>query len=292
MRSGSPSISTRLGKVSALSWLARFYVRHTANRKIATYRKRIVHHSYGLHQLAVSLEDPVAEDWYDHDWPVTPELACLSRSRLGPGARVFDLGAHQGVVALMLARFVGSGGQVIAVEAERHNFEVAVRNKSLNEATNLEILHAAGAATDGWVHFKGGLNGAVARRGRVGLARVPTLSVDRLAERYGSPDLVFIDVEGYEHEVLRGARHTLDGGETDFFVEVHVDYGLEDLGGSAQSVIEYFDPGRFRLLVSPAAGELDHYRFGELAHHTDLLTSRFFLIALADRGRSVASVSA
>jgi FkbM family methyltransferase len=272
-----------LANLSAVAWPARFYFRHTADRKIASYSNHVVHHSYGGHQLAISLEDPVAEDWYDHDWPLMPELARLRASRLRSGARVFDLGAHQGVVAMILARLVGPDGQVVAVEAERHNFEVALTNRNLNAASNVEILHAAAGAGEDSLYFRGGLNGAVASSGRFGLARVPAVSVDRLAELYGTPDVVFVDVEGYEQEVLRGAARTLTGGETDFFVEVHVGYGLESLGGSASSVLERFDPNRFRRLVSPARGEREEYSFRELDERPDLLDERFFLVALADR---------
>lgn len=274
-------IDPRLANVRALAWPARLYFRGTADYKIAAYGNRIVSHSYGGHRLSISLEDPVAESWYDHDWPLMPELSCLCGSRLRTGARVFDLGAHQGVVALILARLVASSGQVVAVEAERHNFEVAVRNRDLNEASNLEILHAAGGAADGSLYFRGGLNGAVANAGRVGLARVPAVSIDGLAERYGVPDVVFIDVEGYENEVLRGGTHTLAAGKTDFFVEVHVGYGLESLGGSAQAVIDHFDPDRFRRLASPGGSERDEYRFCEVNERPHLLADRFFLISLA-----------
>jgi FkbM family methyltransferase len=281
-RARAASARARLANLSAVAWPARFYFRHTADRKIASYRNHVVQHSYAGHQLAISLEDPVAEDWYDHDWPLIPELACLRRSRLRSGARVFDLGAHQGVVALILARMVGPAGQVVAVEAERHNFKVALTNRNLNGAPNLEILHAAAGAADGSLYFRGGLNGTVASGGHVGLARVPSVSVDGLAERYGTPDVVFIDVEGYEQEVLRGAARTLAAGSTDFFVEVHVGYGLESLGGSVGSVLEQFDPSRFRRLVSPARGEREEYSFHELDERPDLLEDRCFLIGLAD----------
>jgi FkbM family methyltransferase len=267
-----------------MAWLARLHFRRAIRHEISAYRNRVTSHSYGGQEFLVSLEDPVAEAWYDHEWPLTPELACLSSSRLTRGARVFDLGAHQGVVALMLSRLVGPEGQVVAVEAERHNFEVAVRNRDLNGASNLELIHAAGGAGEGRLHFSGGLNGTVADRGWVGHARVRSLSVDALVDRYGSPAVVFIDVEGYEHEVLRGSRRTLAAGNTDFFVEVHVGHGLEDLGGSAQSVLDHFDDTRFRLLISPARGELERYEFGALDEHTELLADRFFLIALAGAG--------
>jgi FkbM family methyltransferase len=274
-------IDPGLANVSAVSWLTRFYFRHTTNYKIATYRNRVIQRSYGGYPLTISLEDPVADGWYDHDWPLMPELLRLKHSRLRPGARVFDVGAHQGIVALILARLVGPTGQVVAVEAERHNADVATRNRDLNQASNLEIVHAAGGTTDGSLYFRNGLNGAVASKGHVGLARVPAVSIDGLAERYGAPNVVFIDVEGYEHEVLRGATRTLAAGNTDFFVEVHVGYGLESRGGSAASVIEHFDADRYQLLASPPGGEREEYEFAALVERPELLGSRFYLLALA-----------
>jgi FkbM family methyltransferase len=238
-----------------------------------------VKHNYGGVDLTVSIEDPVGEEWYDHDWPVPPEVAALAGSRLKPGARVFDLGAHQAVVALMLSRLVGEKGEVFALEAERHNFEVADRNRALNAAGNLTVLHAAAAAEPGELSFTGGLNGNVLEGG--GGVRVTACSVDSLAERYGAPDVVFIDVEGFEHEVLRGAERTLSAGRTDFFVEVHVGYGLESLGGSAQAVLQHFGPDRYTRLVSPARSELEHYELEPIEDRPGILSERFFLVSLA-----------
>jgi FkbM family methyltransferase len=271
----------RLANVGAIAWLARIRFRWSIRRRIERYRNRVAHHSYGGHDLAISLEDPVAEQWYDHDWPLTPELACLGQSRLKPGARVFDLGAHQAVVALIISRLVGPQGRVVALEAERHNFDVASRNKALNDAGNLEVVHAAAGGEDGWLNFTGGLNGSVVTDGGLGGARTRSRTVDSLAEEHGPPDVVFIDVEGFEHEVLRGAEKTLEAGMTDFFVEVHVGYGLEDLGGSAQEIVDYFGQPRYNVLVSPARGELEQYELGSLEGRAGLLAERFFLVALA-----------
>ena len=76
-------------------------------------------HNYGAGTLKVLLVDPLSEGWYDVDWAELPEIAALRNSLLRPGARVFDLGAHQGVVAMMLAREVGERGLIVAVEATR-----------------------------------------------------------------------------------------------------------------------------------------------------------------------------
>src|SRR4051812_12754503 len=73
------------------------------SRLINGYETRTVSHVYCGFPLQVSLEDRVAEEWYDSDWPGSRELSKLAPR---PGQVVFDLGAHQAVVALILARMV------------------------------------------------------------------------------------------------------------------------------------------------------------------------------------------
>src|SRR5947209_4100963 len=82
--------------------------------------------------------------------------------------RVFDLGAHQGVIARMIAAQVRPGGRVLAVEAEPHNAKVARRNAELNDAENLLVVHAAGAERSGTLSFGEGLNGSVDERAATG----------------------------------------------------------------------------------------------------------------------------
>src|SRR5262245_30847773 len=116
---------------------------------LSRFQRRRVRHNYGGHEFEIELVDPMGAGWYDHDWPELAEIAFLKRHRLRPGARVFDIGAHQCVVALMLAKTVGAEGQVVAVEANPVNCAAGEQNKKLNGAANCTILHAAGAAASG-----------------------------------------------------------------------------------------------------------------------------------------------
>lgn len=248
--------------------------RWRAARNAARYRTREVSHTYGGTALRLLVADSLAESWYDHDWPPLPELERLRDHGLVAGARVFDIGAHQGVVALMLADAVGPAGQVVAVEAEPHNVRVAVRNRALNAAANVEVLHAAGAAKTGSVRFSESLNGQVAMRGgRWGTVEVCAVTIDELATRYGPPDVAVVDVEGFEGEVLAGAARTIAERRTTFLVEVHVGHGLDR---PAEQIVAAFGPF-YRLLVAPATGDTDCFR--DYASGADVLEDRFFLIA-------------
>lgn len=254
--------------------LYRIYRQRRIAASVASYSPRQVRHTYGGVALAVELTDDLAEGWYDHDWPALPEIERLRRYGLLPGARVFDIGAHQGIVALMLADAVGASGRIIAVEAEPHNARAAERNRVLNGADNVEVIHAAGAASVGSVLFAEGLNGRVQDGGsRWGKVEVPTVTVDHLARIYGTPALVMIDVEGFEGQVLEGASHTIAAGRSTFLVEMHVGHGLNR---PVSQVIASFGSG-YELLVAPTDRQTDE--FEAYAEGTPAVDDRFFLIA-------------
>jgi len=247
-------------------------------RKVARFPARRVQHLYGGHRLEIQLLDGLAAGWYDHDWEELPEIAVLRSHRLKPGARVFDLGAHQGVVALMLAREVGPEGQVIAVEANPHNQRVALLNRDLNNSPQIQVVHAAVADTRGTLVFNQGLNGQVDDgEGAWGEIEVASRTIDDLAREYGTPDVLFIDVEGFECHALRGAKETLES-RPDCFVEVHVNHGLEKFGGSVDSVLQFFPRDEYQFQI--AQENHNQGRFEPYQPESPLIKDRFFLLAL------------
>jgi FkbM family methyltransferase len=249
------------------------------------FRKRVVTHTYGGHPLRVEIRSPYGE-MYDKDWPVLGEIAFLERhGSLRPGARVFNLGANHGVIAMMLAAWVGPEGEVIALEADPWLAAGAERNARLNELGQLVAVHAAVGREDGEIRF-GAYGDVDDGSGRFGRVRVPALSIDSLAARHGSPDLVFMDVEGYELEALRGAERTL-AERPDWFVEVH-GADLPRYGGSVEEVIGtlrgrgYDCYGAWDDLGTLPDGEfVSLTQFRPLEEMEDELEGRrFFLVAL------------
>jgi FkbM family methyltransferase len=240
----------------------------------AHYQRRRVRHNYGGHQLEVELVDPMGAGWYDHDWPELPEITLLKQHGLRPGARVFDIGAHQCVVALMLSKAVGPQGFVLAVEASPENCAAGEQNRKLNGIENCRILHAAGAAKSGTLTFNRGSNGQVDDgSGEWGQIQVDAYSVDDLTDRFGPPDVVFIDVEGFECELLRGAQKTL-AGKPNCFVEMHVKAGLEKFGGSVSQALSLFPAGYEFFAAAPDRP------FVPFDEDSAIVLDRFFLIAI------------
>lgn len=249
------------------------------SRLVRRFPTRIVEHTFGGHRLKVALVDPLSAGWYDRDWPVLPEVHLLKESRLRPGARVFNLGAHQALVAMMLARETGPDGQVIAVEPVPHNAQAAVRNRDLNGVGHLTILEAAVGAHSGTIQLRDGLQAQI-----VGESGNPAgdsftaevVTIDDLASRFGTPDVLFIDVEGAEHLALSGGTGVLTTGP-DVFVELHVGCGLEALGGSVAQVLAHFPADKFTMWIRAE----DDPAFQPFRPDHPLLRDRCFLVARA-----------
>jgi len=215
----------------------------------------------------------MAEAWYDRDWDDGfQEITELSNRRLTKGCRIFDIGAHQGVVALIMSQIVGSEGDVVAVEGDPWNASRAVKNFKLNSATNIRSVNAIiGSNTDSPL---GKLNPANLMS-QWSLDNVPMRSIDSLVREFGNPDVIYVDVDGFELQVLSGSQsaHILD---IDWFVEVHVGCGLEVQGGSWQDVLSYFPEDRYERFIASEEQKI----FATFAATSPLLADRFFLLAL------------
>lgn len=248
-------------------------------RQIENFAPRDVQHSYQGFPLTVHLADPEGESWYDRETAEFPGVRFLRQNKLRPGARVFDIGAHQSVVAMVLARVVGPSGRVIAVEANPHNVAVGRRNCALNGIDWIDIVPAAGADRSGTLKFNRLVNSHVdVEQGQLGLIEVPAITVDQLCQIYGTPDVLFMDVEGYECHVLHGASQTL-ASRPDCMVEVHVGTGLENYGRTAKEILSFFPAEAFELFLA-SESELD---FVPVAAGQALMRERFFLGAIGRR---------
>lgn len=250
-----------------------------AEYSFRNFKPRVVRHRYGAYDFQIELIDFDGALWLDREYDEREfaEIGLLKRHKLAPGAKVFNAGANQCVQAMMMATEVAPNGFVWAIEPNRHNVRAGVRNCELNHIRNLQVIEAAASAAPGQLWFNRSMNGQVALKHELGAHLVEVITIDNLAAKFGPPDVLYIDVEGFECEVLAGAKGTLESHRPDCFVEVHLQMGLERFGGSASSVLSFFPVDTYDLYYND--GETaDYHRVGKEA---DLPRKRFYLLALA-----------
>jgi len=246
------------------------------SKKTEVIKREKIKHIYEGFPLEITIGDREGKSWYDQDW-VRDEIKFLQQNKLKEGACVFNIGAHQCIVALILSRIVGYNGLVVAVEMDAHHVALAKINKRNNRADNLQIVHAAAAEKMGGIFFEGGRIRSPSIKW--GGTKVHTISVDNLSNRYGPPDLLFVDVEGYECHVLRGAQKTLRY-YPDCCIEVHVGCGLENYNGSVSELITYFPKDKYTLYMAPATHKCNFIPFNPASY---LTKERFYLTAFNNK---------
>jgi len=235
-----------------------------------------------VYDFQLQLVDFDGERWFDKDYDdgAFAEIALLKQHKLVAGAKVFNAGANQCLQAMMMAREVEPGGLVYAIEPNSHNTQAGRRNCELNGIHNVRVVEAAASSTPGQLWFNRAMNGQVAAsRHEAGAHLVNVVTIDGLSAELGPPDVLYIDVEGFECEVLEGARGTLESHAPDCFVEVHLQMGLERYGGSLEKVLSYFPNNRYNLYFSNG----DDGVFRQVETNTVLPQKRFYVVAL---GRS------
>lgn len=216
-------------------------------RMTSRFDSYIAEHQFGLHRLKVVIADPVGQEWYDVDVPELPELDMIKRFDL-TGHLIFDLGAHQCVIAMLLGRIAGDTGKVVAVEANAHNHAVAMKNLSLNGAMNVSCIKGIVSSGKMEVSIDGGLNGRARKAGNAA-PKLEVVTIDGLSRTYGTPGLVFLDIEGHEIEALGAAIETIAAPGCHWFIELHGNAALGDYGHKNSDIFRFFPESDFNWYI-------------------------------------------
>lgn len=190
------------------------------------------------------------------------ECAALRRT-IRPGMTVLDVGGNLGLYTLLLSRLVGPAGRVVTFEPDPDLFALLRRNCELNGCTNVEAHNLAlGRRRDRLVLRKMILNSGdnTLGSGGSGLFRreveIEVVALDEFLPAL-RPDLVKIDVQGWELEVLRGMERTLAANPQ---AALHLEYwpeGFRRAGYAAEELVTFLHERHYRLHLAGSSKPLD-----------------------------------
>jgi FkbM family methyltransferase len=190
--------------------------------------------SIGGQSVVFSTQDEYSRRWfyprYDegriHEEPAT--LLMLDEIA---GSRCFaDVGANLGWFTCLAAKHLHDG-KVFSFEMDEQNYHLLEINVRLNQASNVELVHAAVSDQPGRITYrKPGFEpratfSILPREAAADASRVVGVDAVTLdgyfAARDVVPDFVKIDVEGAELQVLRGMSDLIRSTRPRLLIEVH-----------------------------------------------------------------------
>ncbi len=146
---------------------------------------------------------------YFHEY----DISTFIYDTLEEGDTFIDIGAMGGLYSIIASKLVGNKGKVISVEPNPDNLHFLQKNIELNNLHNIALVEkAAGERTAKiTLHYdeKSPELTSVHKRGKKKSFETEMVTLDSLTEKEEAVKILKVDAEGYDEEVLEGARKTL-----------------------------------------------------------------------------------
>ncbi|MEW6675515.1 MAG: FkbM family methyltransferase [Nitrospirota bacterium] len=167
------------------------------------------------------------------EYVIQGETSSLERliSVVQPGDVIWDIGASIGLYTILMAKTVGEKGHVIAFEPGSQSFDRLQDNLRLNGLSNVRSFRKALGERNEKVKFYAGEDGKwcslispPANRTDISSQVIEVVRGDDFqeVENLPLPQVIKIDVEGYEFSVLKGLKNTLSQPSCELILlEVH-----------------------------------------------------------------------
>lgn len=208
--------------------------------------------------------DPRAREPFEWFCFRSPEMVRELDGFLAGGAdrhRLLDVGACHGLFALAFTQG-RPGATALAIEPSPIAWEILEANVRSNPGARVTPVQAAVGAAPGvlrmrtsWHHLEA-LPPAGAGEDGPGVLTIPLRTLDGLCDEMAfRPDILKVDVEGYEISVLRGAGRILRQDRPLLFLEIHPQR-IRELGGSLAELWAVLGETGYRAL-GPAGAPLD-----------------------------------
>ena len=153
-----------------------------------------------------------------------------------------ECGSHHGCSTILLSSWVGDSGKIVAFEPFPPNFAILEENVRLNDLRNvLPRMEAVGAAS-GTITFDESSSAVTSSGNGV------DVKVSRLDEyEHLNPTFLKIDVEGFEMQVLQGAKNLL-WKRPKLAIELHTEL-LPQFGACVEDIFRLIGVENYRVWI-------------------------------------------
>jgi FkbM family methyltransferase len=183
-----------------------------------------------------------------------------------------DVGAHIGLVTLPAAINMSKGSTLISFEPSKINYSILKKHIQLNKINlkpNIFLLNTlVGECDKSEVTFydnlsdSSGTNSLIYNDKNTDIVKVKQISLDSFClNKKLLPDVIKIDVEGYEYHVLIGAKQTIIKNKPKIIISIHPKQ-LHKINISEEIFFNLIDKLNYELKDS-SGNSIRKYKFGE-----------------------------
>lgn len=129
-----------------------------------------------------------------------------------PGWTIIDIGAYIGYYTIHFSKLAGSKGKIIAFEPDSNNLSILQKNLKLQKINNVEIRRMALGDRKRMIKlYIDGPHTTLIKKNIKFIKEIKRMQMDTLDNllKNQKADLIKIDTQGYDFEVLQGARKIL-----------------------------------------------------------------------------------
>ena len=166
------------------------------------------------------------------------------RSKLRPGYVCVDVGANIGTIIWQLAE---NSGHIYAFEPMPKLRDIIQSSAVYNQFTRLSLYNKAVGSEQGFVQMVDNENSSVVKGDASGTGlTIEVVALDDVLMDVPNIDFLKIDVEGFELDVLKGARNLLAKYKPILLVELHP-FFLKNYGIDFNEVILFLEENNYTI---------------------------------------------
>ena len=216
--------------------------------KKLTFRPSVIEREIAGERMRFLIGDLFGEGAYGPHHTQWPEIDWIKQRCVKSGDVVLDCGANHGFLTILFAKWVGSSGRVHAFEPSAHNMAILQENLRLNSIGNVVCHQVAVGVIEGTARITTHPNASVVLDSdkNASAEEVRVVRLDDVVD-LGIPNFVKLDVEGFEHQALKGARRILNR-IPNIDVELHVSL-YEDKSAQLREAFELIKPEYYSLYI-------------------------------------------
>jgi FkbM family methyltransferase len=180
----------------------------------------------------------------------------IFKEKIKSGDTVIDIGAHIGLMSVILGKLVGEKGEVYSFEPTPYTFSLLNKMIGLNKLQAVvKPVNKAVSDTSGFVEFSADTmdvsNSIVSyeHNSEYKKIKVPTISIDEFVKenKMQKLDFIKIDAEGVELDVLKGAKETLQKFRAKMILALHP-LPIKAKGDSLEEIYDFLQQAGYKVI--------------------------------------------